>query len=137
MPDLQAIPILLMAHGARTEAFANRLGCQVKSFGDYLILRGHSFELHFSNTKLPSICLETSCYICRGATLAPHMMLSLQPGLQVSVLTGCPWGMTDFHIIDPDGNLPKLGMSSDEIPADFDIAEHNKELVDGHHNAMG
>ncbi|WP_146345707.1 VOC family protein [Falsiphaeobacter marinintestinus] len=120
MTDLQAIPILLTPSIPETRAFAETLGFDVESFGDgYAVLRGHGIELHYSFTTRPEVCSETSCYVRGGGILALHAALRARNPAQLSDIVSRPWGMTEFYLHDPHGNLLKFGMSTDELPSDF------------------
>lgn len=117
MTDLQAIPILLSPNLSESVEYAAKLGFETETFFDnYAILRGHGVEIHYSYTERPDVCNETSCYIRGGGILALYETLKAQnaPGLTDMFMR--PWGMTEFYLHDPHGNLLKFGMSSDELP---------------------
>lgn len=125
MTDIQSIPILLSPDIAQTREFAQSLGFEVEVFGDtYAIVHGQGIEIHYSQTTRPEVCSETSCYIRGGGILALHPMLRAKAPEQVSEIFHREWGMTEFYLHDPHGNLWKFGMSSDELPAGFTL---NKE----------
>ncbi|MBU2982635.1 hypothetical protein KO498_12525 [Lentibacter algarum] len=117
MHDLQAIPILLTPDPAATEAFGKQAGFDVEVFGDnHLIFRGHSIELHYSFTTRPDVCSETSCYI-RGVDILQIFETLKASGIaNLSEIVTRPWGMAEFYLHDPHGNLLKFGMSTDELP---------------------
>lgn len=119
MNDLQSIPILLTPNVAETAAFGRALGCDAEVFGEgYVILHGLGFELHYAFTEKPEVCLETSCYIRGGGMLALHPLLKSRAPDRVSDIFHREWGMTEFYLHDPHGNLWKFGMSTDELPDD-------------------
>ncbi|UYV35633.1 VOC family protein [Rhodobacteraceae bacterium D3-12] len=119
--DILAIPILLSPDIGVTAAYASDLGFETESFGNYLILRGYGIELHYSYTARSDVCSETSCYIRGGGVLALHAALKARKAQRLSEIVSRPWGMTEFYLHDPHGNLLKFGMSTDELPegADF------------------
>ncbi len=115
--EIQAIPILLTPDIAATSVWARALGFDVEPFGDYAILRGHGVELHYSQTDRPEACSQTSCYLRGGGVPAVYRTLSgmtLPEGMRMSDLQVRPWGMTEFYLWDPHGNLLKFGLSTDE-----------------------
>jgi len=117
MSDLQAIPILLTPDIPATRRFAETLGFAVElPADDYAILRGHGIELHYAFTSAPGACEQTSCYIRGGGMLALYTRFAALPETRISPLTRRPWGMTEFYVHDPHGNLLKFGMSTDEVP---------------------
>ena len=117
MKDLIAIPILLSPDLAATRTFAQSLGFDVEEWKDYAILRGYGIELHYAATTRPDVCHETSCYIRGGGMLKLHREFSARRANRLSPIVSRPWGMTEFYLHDPHGNLLKFGMSTDELPA--------------------
>ena len=112
-----AIPILPSRSLSNTLAFFRRLGFEggIHSFGDYAILRRGTVELHFfAHTELRPAESHSSCYIrvrdveaiYRDFVLAqlPRKGIPRQDALEVK-----PWGMKEFAIVDPDGNLVRIG----------------------------
>ena len=121
--DITAIPILLSPDLAATADWAGGLGFAVERFGDYAILRGHGIELHYSFTARPEVCSETSCYCRGGGILAVHAALAARGAARLSAIVRRPWGMTEFYLHDPHGNLLKFGMSTDELPQGHSFPE--------------
>ncbi|MCF3594587.1 VOC family protein [Rhodobacteraceae bacterium LMO-12] len=116
MSDLMAIPILLSPDIAATRDYAQTLGFDVEEWNDYAILRGYGIELHYSRTTRPEVCSETSCYIRGGGILDVHAALAARGAPRLSKIVSRAWGMTEFYLHDPHGNLLKFGMSTDELP---------------------
>lgn len=115
--DLQAIPILLSPNIQETREFGEQLGFVVETVGDeYALFKGYGIELHYSVTSNPEACKETSCYVRGGGILDLHKLLSARPGANPTRIVHRPWGMTEFYLRDPHGNLIKFGMSTDEHP---------------------
>lgn len=116
MTDVMAIPILLSPDIGETAAYFEALGFTTEGFGDYLILRGQGLELHYSATEKPEACHETSCYIRGGGILDIYLHLRQKGAERLSPIYKRDWGMTEYYLHDPHGNLLKFGMSSDELP---------------------
>jgi catechol 2,3-dioxygenase-like lactoylglutathione lyase family enzyme len=115
-----AIPILPSRSVNDTLAFFRRLGFEGKIWGDpysYAILRRGTVEIHFFTHKdlLPAQS-NAGCYIrvadvegiYREFALAelPRRGIPRQDGLEDK-----PWGMREFAIVDPDGNLIRIGQT--------------------------
>lgn len=114
-----AIPILPSRSLSDTVAFFRRLGFdgEIHSFGNYAILRRGTVELHFfTNNELRPTESSAGCYIrvsdvetiYREFTVAelPRNGIPRQDSLETK-----PWGMREFAIVDPDGNLLRIGQA--------------------------
>jgi catechol 2,3-dioxygenase-like lactoylglutathione lyase family enzyme len=114
----RAIPVLPSLDIVRTRRFyEERLGFTSKHYEaeDYLIVRRGDIELHFWRTddeKLPPV---SSAYIRGRDALALHADFKARGAEKVSPVTARDWGMTEFYVWDPDGNLLRIGMPTDEI----------------------
>lgn len=114
--DLQAIPILLSPDLDQTARFCETLQLTVERPDPaYLIARGHGIELHYSYNTRPEVCTETSCYIRGGDVQRLHPLFTDLGIANLSDFAPKPWGMSEFYIHDPHGNLLKFGMSTDEL----------------------
>lgn len=114
-----AIPILPSTDLDRTTDFYSRLGFAVvgryPAPDDYLIVRRDAIELHFR--QVDDIVPERSISACYLRVHDVDAMLSdLQPaGLpavgipRLSSAEDKPWGMREFHIVDHDGTLLRVG----------------------------
>jgi catechol 2,3-dioxygenase-like lactoylglutathione lyase family enzyme len=105
-----AIPILASLNLQETLAFyRDRLGFAGHSFSDYAVLRRDTIELHFWLTTDRSHPEHTSCFIRGPGVPALHAEFARQgvPGL--SPFEDKPWGLREFHLIDPHGNLLRFG----------------------------
>ncbi len=107
-----AIPVLASLDLKESTAFYNRLGfATVAAFDEYAIVRRGGMELHFWPCADRHIAENTSCYLrvadvdALYRELAP---LDLTPG-RMDRVADMPWGMREFHIWDPHGNLVKIG----------------------------
>ena len=115
-----AIPILPSRSVNDTLAFFRRLGFDGKIWGDpyfYAILRRDTVELHFfTHAELRPAESSAGCYIrvadvesiYRAFALAelPRRGIPRQDALEDK-----PWGMREFSIVDPDGNLLRIGQT--------------------------
>ena len=106
---LATVPVLASLHLAETRQFyVERLGfTALLEMGNYLILQRDGCELHFWHCTERHIAENTSCYV-RGDTAALHADFA-QRGLLVEPPQLRDWGMREFHVIDPHGNLLKFG----------------------------
>lgn len=113
-----AIPTLPSRSLRATVAFYARLGFEAKLFGDdpyYGILTRGDLELHFfAHPDLVPAESHAGCYLrvrevdrihadCRKAALPPQGIP------RMDALADKPWGMREFAIVDPDGNLLRIG----------------------------
>ena len=113
-----AIPTLPSRSIAATAAFYQRLGFEggVHEFNNaYSILRRGAAEPHFlTHEKLVPTESSAGCYIrvldvetffrdCLTSKLPPKGIPRMEP------LQDKPWGLREFAIVDPDGNLLRIG----------------------------
>lgn len=112
-----AIPILPSRSLSDTVAFYQRLGFEggVHSHGDYAILTRGTVELHFfTHRELIPAASSAGCYI-RVADVDTVYRAFDSAGLPRSgiprrdVVQDKPWGLREFAIVDPDGNLVRIG----------------------------
>jgi catechol 2,3-dioxygenase-like lactoylglutathione lyase family enzyme len=112
-----AIPILPSRSLNDTLAFYRRLGFEgaIHSHGDYAIITRGTVELHFfTHRELDPAKSSAGCYLrvsdvestCRAWASAglPGKGIPRQVALEDK-----PWGMREFAIVDPDGNLIRIG----------------------------
>ena len=113
-----AIPILPSRSVSDTLAFFRRLGFDGKVWGDpyaYAILRRGTVELHFfTQPDLRPAASSAACYIrVSNVDDLYHTFASAElprKGIpRQDVLEDKPWGMREFAIVDPDGNLLRIG----------------------------
>lgn len=118
-----AIPILPSRSVTDTVAFYKRLGFEGGAHefdGGYAILRRGSVELHFfTHRELVPADSSTGCYIrvkdvesfysqCSSSTL-PRTSIP-----RMDLLEDKPWGLREFAVVDPDGNLIRIGQVIDK-----------------------
>jgi len=115
------IPILPSADFDVTSSFWAQLGFEERGRwpGDYLIVRHHGLgiELHFwSDPTVDRWTNDVACYVrfeSPAEAVACHAGWSgvtvEEPARLSSPATGPADGSVEFHIIDPHGNLVRLG----------------------------
>ena len=114
-----AIPILPSRSLSDTLAFFRQLGFdgEIHSFGDYAILRRDTVELHFfTHEELRPAESSAGCYI-RVSDVESFYRAFVSADLprrgipRQDALEDKPWGMREFAIVDPDGNLIRIGQT--------------------------
>ena len=120
MGDLrgETIPILPARDIAETVEFYVKLGFDVvrlhEGFGaPYLLLRRDDVELHFVHSPTTRAREnDSSCYLrlvdAQGVydEWAPLGLAGVRP------IKDTPWGMREFAVVDPSGNLVRIGTRS-------------------------
>jgi catechol 2,3-dioxygenase-like lactoylglutathione lyase family enzyme len=114
-----AIPILPSRSLSDTLAFFQRLGFagKIHHYGDYAILTRGTVELHFfTHRELRPAESSAMCYIrvadvesiyrAFAAAQLPREGIPRQDALEDK-----PWGLREFAIVDPDGNLLRIGQT--------------------------
>lgn len=113
-----AIPILPSRSLRETVAFYQRLGFEgdVHSFNNaYAILRRGAIEIHFfTYTELKPAESCAGCYlrVLDVESIYQAFKLAKLPrgGIpRMDTLETKPWAMREFAIVDPDGNLLRIG----------------------------
>lgn len=113
-----AIPILPSRSVKDTVAFYKRLGFEGgphESDSGYAILRRGGVELHFfTHADLVPEESSAGCYIrvldvesFYRSCLPSHLPSTGIP--RMDTLEDKPWGLREFAVIDPDGNLVRIG----------------------------
>ncbi len=111
----ETIPILAARNVDETAAFYGRLGFEVLArydqFGPtYLLLRRDDVELHFVHT--PDVDPEESsggCYLRLDDAQAVYDEWEPLGLAEIHAPRDTPWGMREFFLIDPSGNLVRIG----------------------------
>ncbi len=113
-----AIPTLPSRSIQDTVAFYRRLGFEGEIWGEpyrYAILTRGKLELHFfTHPELRPAESSAGCYlrvldvesVYRAFALA---QLPAQGIPRMDTLENKPWGMREFAVVDPDGNLLRVG----------------------------
>ena len=113
-----AIPILPSRSIDATVAFYKRLGFEGGAHefdSDYAILRRGAVELHFfTHRELVPEQSSADCYIrvldvdsfyhTVSSSQLPHSGIP-----RMDPIENRPWGLREFAVIDPDGNLLRIG----------------------------
>lgn len=117
-PDDRAIPILPSRSVRDTVTFYHRLGFEGGAHpfsADYAILTRGPVELHFFTHKelVPSES-SAGCYIRVADVEELHHAFATsalpRTGIpRMDPLEAKPWGLREFAIVDPDGNLLRIG----------------------------
>ena len=113
-----AIPVLASLDLEETLAFYNRLGFPTAGHfpPNYAIVRRDRMELHFWACEDRHIAENTGCYLRVSNVDALHAefeKLDLTPG-RMDRPADMPWGMREFHVWDPHGNLLRIGQIIEE-----------------------
>ena len=115
-----AIPTLPSRSVRDTLAFYRRLGFagEILGVGDsYAILRRGTLELHFfRNAELRPAESSAGCYLRVSDVAGIHRAFALaelpRKGIpRMDALEDKPWGMREFAVVDPDGNLLRIGQT--------------------------
>lgn len=119
MPLDQAIPILLSRDISKSVDFYQKLGFEsrypINATTDYVILCRGSLEIHLS--FFPDIVPSESHLACYLRVAQVDELFQAFQTLKLPVegiprlgsLEDKPWGMREFYVVDPDGNLLKIG----------------------------
>ena len=117
-PSDLAIPTLPCRSVSATVAFYRRLGFEGgahQSNNEYAILRRGAVELHFFTHKelLPAES-SAGCYIRVLDVESIYRSFSSsqlpRTGIpRMETLEDKPWGLREFAVVDPDGNLLRIG----------------------------
>jgi catechol 2,3-dioxygenase-like lactoylglutathione lyase family enzyme len=115
---LGVAPILPSRDLAATNAFYEQLGFEQGTFfpGEYLIVRRGTVWLHFFHSlDVDPWSSSAGCYVYvsdADALYSEYAALGL-PGEGIPRLHGPPgdsdYGMREFAVVDPDGNLVRIG----------------------------
>jgi catechol 2,3-dioxygenase-like lactoylglutathione lyase family enzyme len=113
-----AIPMLPSRSIAATVAFYARLGFTGGAHAadaGYAILKRGDIELHFfTHRELVPAESSAGCYI-RVQGVGPIHEAWASAGLpkrgipRIDALEDKPWGLREFAVVDPDGNLLRIG----------------------------
>ena len=110
-----AIPVLASLDFDETVAFYDALGfATLARFPDYAIVSRDGMEIHFWDCDDRAICEATSCYL-RVADAAAYFKewrtVAAGAGGRINEIEDKPWGMREFAVWDPHGNLIKVGQN--------------------------
>jgi catechol 2,3-dioxygenase-like lactoylglutathione lyase family enzyme len=111
----KACPILPAADVAATAAwYRDKLGFELHlDHGDYAILVRDGIELHFWQCEDRNIAENSSVYLRVEDIDGMHAALSrASEGGRIAPVTDREWGMREFYVWDPNGNLLRFGVPS-------------------------
>jgi catechol 2,3-dioxygenase-like lactoylglutathione lyase family enzyme len=111
----ETIPILASRDIGETIAFYERLGFAVRGLDDdfgptYLMVRRDDVELHF--VHFPEATPEEShggCYLRLADAQAVYDEWESMAIPHLHAPRDTPWGMREFFMVDPSGNLLRIG----------------------------
>jgi catechol 2,3-dioxygenase-like lactoylglutathione lyase family enzyme len=117
IPPDQVIPILPVRGLDETLAFYARLGFALKRryphHGYAIVVRGES-ELHFSEHRhADSDHTHAGCYLRVRDARALHQEWLAGGAEGLSAVDDKPWRMREFSVVDPSGNLVRVGQPLD------------------------
>lgn len=113
---LPMLPSLSIAESR--DFYRDKLGFDeiVHETGDYLIIRrdfaGHRMEIHFWLTDDRKLCEASGVYIRGGGIDALHAEFARRGVEKLSPMNVRPWGMEEFYVWDPHGNILKFGRNA-------------------------
>jgi uncharacterized glyoxalase superfamily protein PhnB len=108
----QACPLFAAADpGVAAAWYRDRLGFAVAmTMDDYAIVKRDGIEVHFWRSADRHIAENTSAYFRTGDVDALFgEMAAAADGGRVIAPEDRAWGMREFYVIDPDGNLLRFG----------------------------
>jgi uncharacterized glyoxalase superfamily protein PhnB len=97
--------------GVSAAWYCDRLGFrQTYADADYAMVVRDGVEVHFWRCADPSIARATSAYFrTRAVDALAAAMRRADEGGRIQTPQDTAWGMREFYIWDPDGNLLKFG----------------------------
>jgi extradiol dioxygenase family protein len=118
---IEVLPVLPSLSIAESRDFyCDKLGFDeiVHEDESYLIVRrdfvGHRMEIHFWLTDDSALCQASGVYLRGGGIDALHAEFSAREVPKLSPVTLRPWGMEEFHVWDPHGNILKFGRNAQD-----------------------
>jgi len=111
----ETIPILASRDIAETVAFYERLGFRVvnlyEQFGPaYLLVRRDDVELHFVHSPGTDPAeSHGGCYLRMADAQGVFDEWETLGLAGIHPLSDTPWGMREFFVVDPSGNLLRIG----------------------------
>jgi catechol 2,3-dioxygenase-like lactoylglutathione lyase family enzyme len=109
------IPILASRDVDETAAFYQRLGFEVVARyddfgGPYLLLRRDEVELHFvQDADVDPAGNDRACYLRIVDVQSVYDEWARLALDAVRPIEDKPWGMREFAVVDPSGNLLRIG----------------------------
>ena len=106
-----AIPILPVRELGEGTAFWSRAGLAVERYDDgyaFVLAEGHEIVHLALHPSIDPATNPSACYIHVEDVHDWHDRLTAA-GLPVTPIRDEPWGMAEFHVRDPSGNLVRVG----------------------------
>jgi catechol 2,3-dioxygenase-like lactoylglutathione lyase family enzyme len=108
----KACPMLPSADLARSvDYYDNKLGFARRALSDgHAVVERDGAEIHFWPCKDQNIAKNSSAYLRVRDIEAVHASMSgAADGGRITEPQDREWGMREFYVIDPDGNLLRFG----------------------------
>lgn len=111
----QAVPTLPARDLEESLAFYAQLGFTVAARytafgGPYAVLRQGGLELHlFQRTGFDPARNDAGCFLRVGDAAGLHATLHARSVQGLGALKDRPWGVREFALVDPSGNLLRIG----------------------------
>ncbi|MEO7309182.1 MAG: VOC family protein [Chitinophagaceae bacterium] len=109
MTTIPVIPSLDLQRSA--EFYKTYFDCQADWYDEYVVLHNTDhFSIHIWKSNDPYLCINSGFYLRVKNVDAMFERLNI-PGVihPNGQLETKPWGMKEFAITDPDGNLVRIG----------------------------
>jgi len=109
---MKLIPVLPSLDLQRSAVFyQSHFECSAEWFDEYVVLHNQDhFSLHLWKCNDPYLCINSGFYIRVKDVDALYNKLNIEgvihPNGHIELK---PWGMKEFAITDPDGNLIRIG----------------------------
>jgi catechol 2,3-dioxygenase-like lactoylglutathione lyase family enzyme len=104
------------------EWYRDKLGFKIASLypdHGYAIVHRDDIELHFWKCDDRQAAENTSAYFRLDDIEGLHQsMLKAKEGGRIGEVQDRPWGMREFYVWDPDGNLLKFGVPALTVAAE-------------------
>jgi catechol 2,3-dioxygenase-like lactoylglutathione lyase family enzyme len=116
-PYDMAIPILPSRSVEDTLVFFQQFGFEGKLYTDYAVLTRETVEIYFfTHRELRPAESVTGCYIRVADVESLYQAFAVaqlpRQGIpRQDALEDKPWGMREFAVVDPDGNLIRIGQT--------------------------
>ena len=107
----RAIPVLPANDWNESVPFWRRLGFEVDEPHDgYVVARRGDLEVHlYAETGIECFTNNSACYLRVDDAVALRSEWQ-EAGVQpLAAVEDKPWGMREFHVVDPAGNLVRVG----------------------------
>ena len=107
----RAIPVLPAGDWAESIAFWSKLGFEVNGPDhDYVVARRGDLEVHlYADTGIECFTNNSSCYLRVEDAAALRAEWQEAGVVPLAAVEDKPWGMREFHVVDPAGNLVRVG----------------------------